>query len=266
MAFEFARRLPRHVRGARHCAARRGEVDAAAADRPRASCFAYGAWTACARPARSAFSEPPWRLTADRADFMFALAPGEQLDLYRRGGPRRAEPPEPGAVSPTALAADAAAARARQLHARAGRGCRGHRRRLRRLAASSRAPTSPSLTTDLPTGALSLRRHPLVLDALRPRRHHHRLADAVARPVAGQGVLTYLAARQATDALGLRRRRARQDHARDPARRDGRAEGDAVRPLLRRRRHHAAVRRPGRRLPRPHRRRRADPPSSGRRL
>ena len=36
-------------------------------------------------------------------------------------------------------------------------------------------------------GALSLRRHPLVLDHVRPRRHHHGAADAVVRPAHRQG-------------------------------------------------------------------------------
>ncbi len=39
------------------------------------------------------FSEPPWRLTAARADFMFAVAPGKRMDLYVEAGPGEKEPP-----------------------------------------------------------------------------------------------------------------------------------------------------------------------------
>ena len=74
------------------------------------------------------------------------------------------------------------------------------------------------------------------------------------RPELARGVLAYLAATQATEVDPRAGRRAGQDPARDPQRRDGGARGDAVRPLLRQRRRHAAVRAAGRGLLRADRR------------
>ena len=101
---------------------------------------------------------------------------------------------------------------------------------------------------------LPLRRHPLVFDELRPRRHHHRPADAVdgsqhcrrraeaarALPGRGQGC--------------AQRREPRQDPARDARRRDGGAGRDTLRPLLRQRRRYSAVRHARRTLRAAHRR------------
>jgi hypothetical protein len=60
------------------------------------------------------------------------------------------------------------------------------------------------LTTPMDDRALSLRRHPLVLDRLRPRRHHHRLAGAVVRPVPGQGRADLPGQHQATEVSAFR--------------------------------------------------------------
>ena len=65
---------------------------------------------------------------------------------------------------------------------------------------------------------LSLRRHPLVLDRLRPRRDHHRLADAVARPGAGAGRAAFLAAHQATETSRVPRLRSPARSCTRPAR------------------------------------------------
>ena len=55
------------------------------------------------------------------------------------------------------------------------------------------------LTTELADRPLSLCRHPLVLDGVRPRRRHLGAADAVARSGLARGVLAFLAQHQATE-------------------------------------------------------------------
>ena len=90
---------------------------------------------------------------------------------------------------------------------------------------------------------LSLRRHPLVQHALRPRRADHRAADAVARPRRSPAACCATSPPPGDRGRRRRRRRARQDPARDAPRRDGRAREVPVRPLLRQRRLDAAVRR-----------------------
>ncbi|HEY7851935.1 MAG TPA: glycogen debranching N-terminal domain-containing protein, partial [Caulobacteraceae bacterium] len=42
-----------------------------------------------------AFSEPPWRLTPTRADFMLPVTPGRRVELYVEVGPTHEHPPEP---------------------------------------------------------------------------------------------------------------------------------------------------------------------------
>ena len=94
--------------------------------------------------------------------------------------------------------------------------------------------------------ALPLCRHPLVQHRVRPRRHHHRDAAAVARPGDRQG-RAGVPGRQPGDGDTARGgRRAGQDPARDPAGRDGAPRRGAVRPVLRHGRRDAAVRHAGR--------------------
>ncbi|MGI9169647.1 MAG: amylo-alpha-1,6-glucosidase [Caulobacteraceae bacterium] len=92
IAFEFAAdfRDMFEVRGLRRGA--RGET---AAPRPvgRGVVFGYRGLDAVERTGAVMFSEPPWRLAASRAEFMFAIAPGRRMDLYIEAGPGEAEPP-----------------------------------------------------------------------------------------------------------------------------------------------------------------------------
>ncbi|MNJ45712.1 hypothetical protein D3C77_408200 [compost metagenome] len=94
----------------------------------------------------------------------------------------------------------------------------------------------------------------MVLDPVRPRRHHHRLADAVDRPRPGQGGAVLSGLAPGDRGQRLHGFRPRQDHARDARRRDVRPRRGAVRPLLRRGRHHLPVHRPGRSLRQAHQR------------
>ena len=105
-------------------------------------------------------------------------------------------------------------------------------------------------------GSLSLRRHPLVLDHVRPRRDHHRDADAVVRFPHRQRRAAAARRLSGQRFRSARRRRARENPARDARRRNGGAAGGSVRPVLRQRGCDAAVRDAGRALHRAHRRHR----------
>ena len=71
--------------------------------------------------------------------------------------------------------------------------------------------------------SVSVRGHPLVFDAVRPRRHRHRAAAALARRVARARRAAVPGREPGAGDIGLRRRRAGQDPARDAP---GRAGGD----------------------------------------
>ena len=105
------------------------------------------------------------------------------------------------------------------------------------------------MTTDTRGGPYPYAGVPWFSTAVRPRRHHDGAGlPLVAIRALARGVLSYLAATQATEVESRARRRAGQDPARDARRRDGRAGRSPVRPLLRQRRRHAAFRHAGRRL------------------
>jgi glycogen debranching enzyme len=55
--------------------------------------FGYDGLDGVRRSGAVSFSQPPWRLNEERADFMFAVAPGDQLDLYVEAGSIESEPP-----------------------------------------------------------------------------------------------------------------------------------------------------------------------------
>jgi glycogen debranching enzyme len=55
--------------------------------------FGYEGLDGVARRGVIDFSEPPWRMDARRADFMFALAPNRSLDLLVEAGPGEADRP-----------------------------------------------------------------------------------------------------------------------------------------------------------------------------
>ena len=96
IAFESTERLPRHVRGARPRRAARGALRNPLST-VAVSVFAYEGLDHVSRTGVVAFSEPPWRMTAGRADFMFALAPGGRADLFIEAGPEEEDaPPRPG--------------------------------------------------------------------------------------------------------------------------------------------------------------------------
>ena len=64
---------------------RRGEVLPIRIDGRQVS-FAYDGLDDVRRAGAASFSEPPWRMTEERADFMFSLRPGERVDLHVEAG------------------------------------------------------------------------------------------------------------------------------------------------------------------------------------
>ncbi|MEP6966673.1 MAG: glycogen debranching N-terminal domain-containing protein [Pseudomonadota bacterium] len=159
----------------------------------RSVVFAYDGLDGVRRDAIVAFSEPPWRMTSSRADFMFAVAPRRRMDLYVEAGPSDNE--RPG--RPRFVAAIARArAMAREVKDRGARvsaadGAFGA------WLEQSRADVAV-LTTDLPTGpypyaGIPWFSTPFGRDGIITAWQMLWLDPSLAR-----GVLSYLAARQST--------------------------------------------------------------------
>ncbi len=55
--------------------------------------FGYDGLDGLRRTSSLVFSEPPWRMDTERAEFMFTLAPGERIDLFLEAGTGQIEPP-----------------------------------------------------------------------------------------------------------------------------------------------------------------------------
>jgi glycogen debranching enzyme len=142
-----------------------------------------------------AFSEPPWRMDAGRAEFMFTLAPGERIDLFVEAGAGEGEAPSKE--------------RFRQALANARRSVRKRERRGALLRCSddshsawfeqSRADLG-LLTSEMPTGPYPFAgipwfSTPFGRDGILTAWQLLWLDPSLAK-----GVLTYLAARQATAA------------------------------------------------------------------
>ena len=157
--------------------------------------FSYTGVDDVRRTSCLAFSEPPARLTASRAEFMFSLPKGRRMDLYVECGPDGCEAPDPLRFRLYALQARVAM------------------RTRRRRGASIRGPRSPRfndwldqsradvalLTTDLPTGPYPYAgvpwfSTPFGRDGIITAWQMLWLDPSLAR-----GVLTYLAMRQATE-------------------------------------------------------------------
>ncbi|WP_269516108.1 amylo-alpha-1,6-glucosidase [Brevundimonas subvibrioides] len=194
LAFDFGadfadifqvRGTPRETRGTGHAPTNDG----------RRVTFRYTGLDEVVRASCLAFSEPPARLSTTRAEFMFSLPMGKSLDLYIECGADACSTPDPARWRENAVAARLAM------------------RRRRRRGASLRGPRSPRfnawldqsradialLTTDLPTGPYPYAgtpwfSTPFGRDGIISAWQMLWLDPSLAR-----GVLTYLAARQATE-------------------------------------------------------------------
>ncbi len=180
------------VRGTRRLA--RGEIHAPVMDGRRVS-FSYTGLDGVLRTSCLAFSEPPARMSANRAEFMFSLPKGKKLDLYVECGLDVCDAP------------DQERWRWNSIQARLAM-----RRRMRR-GASVQAARNPRvndwlrqsrtdvalLTTDLPTGPYPYAGVPWFSTPFGRDGIITAWQMLWIDPSLAKGVLTYLASRQATE-------------------------------------------------------------------
>ena len=194
MAFEFAADFADifEVRGS--VRPKRGTQETPVVDGRRVL-FRYLGVDGASRSSCLAFSEPPARLTASRAEFMFSLPKGRRCDLYIECGVGACEAPDE-----TRFRFHAVQARvAMRTRRRRGASIRGPRNpRFNDWLDQSRADVA-LLTTDLPTGPYPYAgvpwfSTPFGRDGILTAWQMLWLDPSLAK-----GVLTYLAMRQATE-------------------------------------------------------------------
>lgn len=174
--------------------ARKGEIAPPGTDGRRVT-FSYMGLDGVERRSCVAFSEPPARMSASRAEFMFSLPRGRTLDLYVECGADRCDAPSPERWRVHALQARLAM------------------RAKRRRGASLRGPRSPRfndwldqsradvalLTTELPTGPYPYAGTPWFSTPFGRDGIITAWQMLWLDPSLAKGVLTYLAMRQATE-------------------------------------------------------------------
>ena len=159
----------------------------------RSVVFTYRGLDDVSRTGVVAFSEPPWRMNARRADFMFALPPGRRMDLYVEAGPREMESPSRDRF----LAAIGAARRAVRERKEHGARVSAPDGAFGAWLDQSRADLAV-LTTDLATGLYPYAGIPWFSTPFGRDGIIAAWQVLWLDPSLAKGVLTYLAARQAT--------------------------------------------------------------------
>ncbi|HZW14861.1 MAG TPA: amylo-alpha-1,6-glucosidase [Brevundimonas sp.] len=194
LAFDFAADFSDifEVRGSPR--SKRGTQEAPIADGRRVT-FRYRGVDGVERTSCLAFSEPPARLTASRAEFMFSLPKARRLDLYVECGPGVCEAPDEARFRLNALQARVAMRTRR----RRGASVRGPRNpRFNDWLDQSRADVA-LLTTDLPTGPYPYAGVPWFSTPFGRDGIITAWQMLWIDPSLAKGVLRYLAMRQATE-------------------------------------------------------------------
>jgi glycogen debranching enzyme len=194
LAFDFAADFSDifEVRGSPR--PKRGTQESPTADGRRVT-FRYRGVDGVERSSCLAFSEPPARLTASRAEFMFSLPQGRRMDLYVECGPGACEAPDEARFRLNAVQARVAMRTRR----RRGASVRGPRNpRFNDWLDQSRADVA-LLTTDLPTGPYPYAGVPWFSTPFGRDGIITAWQMLWIDPSLAKGVLTYLAMRQATD-------------------------------------------------------------------
>ena len=174
--------------------AKRGVTETPTQDGRRVN-FAYVGLDGVRRTSCLAFSEPPARLTGSRAEFMFSLPMGKRLELFIECGADSCETPDAMRWRLNAVQAQTAM-RARR---RRGASLRGPRSpRFNQWLDQSRADVA-LLTTDLPTGPYPYAGTPWFSTPFGRDGIICAWQMLWLDPSLAKGVLTYLAARQATE-------------------------------------------------------------------
>ena len=198
LAFDFAADFADifEVRGTAR--ARRGTLETPTVDGRRVM-FRYRGVDGVERRSCLAFSEPPARLTAARAEFMFSLPQGRRVDLYVECGADACEAPDEARFRLNALQARVAMRTRR----RRGASVRGPRSpRFNEWLDQSRADVA-LLTSDLPTGPYPYAGVPWFSTPFGRDGIITAWQMLWLDPGLAKGVLTYLAMRQATDVSAL---------------------------------------------------------------
>ncbi|MGQ2990496.1 MAG: amylo-alpha-1,6-glucosidase [Brevundimonas sp.] len=179
--------------------AKRGELHAPTHDGRRVM-FAYTGLDGVRRTSCLSFSEPPARLTGTRAEFMFSLPAGRTVDLYIECGVDICAAPDRDRWRRNAVEAKLAMRRRR----RRGASVRGPRNPLfNHWLDQSRADIA-LLTTDLPTGPYPYAGTPWFSTPFGRDGIISAWQMLWLDPSLAKGVLTYLAARQATEVSAFR--------------------------------------------------------------
>lgn len=180
------------VRGTMRAA--RGEIHAPIMDGRRVS-FGYTGLDGVVRTSCLAFSEPPARLSANRAEFMFSLPKGKRLDLYIECGIDVCDAPDQERWRWNSIQARLAMRR----RMRRGAGVAAPRDpRINDWLTQSRTDVA-LLTTDLPTGPYPYAGVPWFSTPFGRDGIITAWQMLWVDPSLARGVLTYLASRQATE-------------------------------------------------------------------